>query len=108
VTEEQHHRDRQRTEDTRIEKILGRWNLRQQPGSPEWFEAIEDRIAAAEQHDTDECRAERYAAARLGAQSMDGYHSDSDTIASDCRDARRVLEYCAREFPIQYLRWKNR
>jgi hypothetical protein len=109
MTIEEYDLYRQREADRQHGGVIAALRLAEKPGSPEWFDAIHHTIERNGLLLSDECRAERYAEARLfGAQSVEGYYSDNDSISSRCGELQQAFDYCCQQFPLEYLRWKNR
>ncbi len=97
----------QRAEAKSLNKFVESLKLPGHPGSIEWFDALSRMIDCEAGENSGERRAERYAEMRFGAQSEEGFNSDSDTATANAHKLQKVLDWAEKSLPLSWALWKE-
>lgn len=89
----------------KLDSFIASLNLPGTPGSVEWFDALELAYDREAGENSGERKAERYAEMRFGAQSEEGFYSDSDTASVNAGKLNEVWRWAEKHLPASYALW---
>lgn len=77
------------------------------PGSPEWFNALQARIDSERGEVSGERLMERACEMRMGAQSEEGFYSDNDYARVQASKLSEVMDWAMENMPMSYAIWQE-